>query len=199
MLRCCEFWLQNECFPRLLDRTLEVASQVENPGHLHADHYRERIQLPRAPDLSQRFVKAFRHCQKSGIRLAATGIAWIALQGSETLRFGARPIAIEQLLYAGERDPRLRQCIADPESSRGQLHGPAMRLTGRHRTQKGSESVCIREPRVSQRKSRILGNRRFEIGDALMEIVLAQLAREIFPFEVILLSFEIASLGRRRL
>src|SRR6185503_9799328 len=93
----------------------------------------------------------------------------------------------------------LRQCIADAQSSRGQLHSPRMRLTRRDRTQKGSESVRIREPRVSQRKSRILGNRRFEIGDALMKIVLAQLAREIFPFEVILLSFEIASLGRRRL
>jgi hypothetical protein len=143
--------------------------------------------------------QAFRHGQKSGIRLAAAGITWIVLQGSETFRFGARPIAIEQFLYASERNPYLRQCSADPESSRGQLRGPAVGLARRHRTQKGAKNVRIREPRVCQRKAWILGDRRFEIGDALAKIVLAQLVREVFSFEVILLSFEIGCVGGGRL
>src|ERR1700722_6861964 len=117
-----------------------------------------------------------------------TRVVEIQLQRSTIGGLGASPVPVAVAFHSGYRSVGLRQVVIDSQCSRGELLRMRKRLLRRKHSLKRELDIRIGQAGIGRRVARIARQSRFEVGDALVEILRGELVRKISAFEIVPMS-----------
>ena len=163
------------CLLALGNRFVKAAGEEENLAYIGVDNDGERIELERAADFGDAFVRALHGHEVIGVPMMGGGVVGVELDGAAKFLFGRSGIPVIKQHHEGERGVGFGERIVKLESLERGGFCQGIDLVGGQDVVGAEQNVGIREANVGGRIVGIFFNGLLEAFDSLPEIVLGAL------------------------